>query len=95
MMLNAIFVSVKKDIQKFANITETSEDVNLQQVANINMKLERKLEELKQNRMGNDNDNLAEKVDEKVGDFEKKLNNQRKELDEKNAKNYQFGIKAG
>ena len=36
--------------------------------------------------MENDNDNLAEKVDEKVGDFEKKLNNQRKELDEKNAK---------
>ena len=33
-----IFKNVKKDIQKFANTIETSEDVNLQWVVDINMK---------------------------------------------------------
>ena len=48
-------------------------------------KFEKILEELKENRIGNQNDTLAKEVDEKVGNFEKMLENQRKELDEKNA----------
>ena len=37
-MVSVIFKNVKKDIQKFANTIETTEDVNLRWVVDINMK---------------------------------------------------------
>ena len=43
--------------------------------------------------MGNDNEKIAEKVEEKVEGFEKRLDNQRKELDEKNAKIGSFELR--
>ena len=44
------------------------------------------MEDLKQNRVGNQNEDLAKKVEEKIEGFENMLDNQRKELEEKNAK---------
>ena len=46
---------------------------------------EKKLEELKSSRIGNDSDELAKKAEEKLESMENMLNNQRKELEEKNA----------
>ena len=49
-------------------------------------KFERKLEELKANRMGMINDDRAQKAEEKLDSLENMIDNQRKEIEEKNAK---------
>ena len=48
-------------------------------------RFENKLEDLKQNRVGNQNEDLAKLIEETVEGFEIFLNSQRKELEEKNA----------
>ena len=75
---------------KQQSIVGNIEDVNLQfkheNQYEIFEKFERKLEELKVNHMGINNDDLAQKAEEKLESLENMIDNQRKEIEEKNAK---------